>query len=64
MPNKAVSKKQYRFFRAVQSGSVHAPGMSAHKAGEMLGHQSPRSLPESTKPKKRGLKHIRVGGGK
>jgi hypothetical protein len=60
MPNKAVSKKQYRFFRAVQSGSVHAPGMSAQKAGEMLGHQSPKGLPESKK-KPRGLKHIRVG---
>lgn len=47
MPNKAVLRKQYRFFRAVQSGSVKAPGLSAEKAGEMIGHQSPKGLPES-----------------
>jgi len=62
MPNKAVSKRQYRFFRAVQSGSVRAPGMSAEKAGEMLGHQSPKGLPESASKKKRGLKHVCVMG--
>ncbi len=45
MPNKAVSKKQYNFFRAVQGGSVKAPGLSPDKAGEMLGHQSPKGLP-------------------
>lgn len=65
MPDKAVSKRQYRFFRAVQSGSVKAPGMSAEKAGEMLGHQSPKGLPESapSKPKKRGLRHVKIAGG-
>lgn len=61
MPNKAVSKNQYRWFRAVQSGSVKAPGLSAEEAGEMIGHQSPKGLPES-KPRKRGLKHVRLGG--
>lgn len=46
MPNKAVSQAQYRFFRAVQSGDVEAPGLSREEAGEMLGHQSPKNLPE------------------
>lgn len=59
MPNKAVSKRQYRFFRAVQSGSVHAKGLSPHEAGEMIGHQSPKGLPES-KTKKRGLMHVKL----
>jgi len=46
MPGKAVSKAQFRFFHAVKSGSLKAPGLSAGKAGEMLGHQSPKGLPE------------------
>jgi hypothetical protein len=61
MPNKAVSKRQYRFFRAVQSGSVKASGLSPQQAGEMIGHQSPKGLPDSA-PKKRGLRHVKVGG--
>lgn len=63
MPNKAVSKAQYRWFRAVQGGAVKAPGLSATEAGEMIGHQSPRGLPER-KSKKRGLRNVKIGGGK
>jgi len=57
MPNKAVSKAQYRFFRAVQGGSVSAPGLSPDKAGEMLGHQSSKGLPEKKKLKPPPRKH-------
>lgn len=45
MPNKAVSLAQYKFFRAVQGGLAKASGLSPEKAGEMLGHQSPKGLP-------------------
>jgi hypothetical protein len=62
MPNKAVSKRQYRFFRAIQSGSVHVPGLSPQKAGEMLGHQSPKGLPASAPKKKHRLKSVKLKG--
>jgi hypothetical protein len=63
MPNKAVSQKQYRFFRAVEGGYAHASGLSPEKAKEMIGHQSRKGLPES-KPPRRGLKHVRLTGKK
>ena len=53
MPNKAVSLAQFKFFRAVQGGAVKAPGLSPKKAGEMLGHQSPKGLPRIKLKKKR-----------
>lgn len=46
---KAVSKKQARFFRAVASGSVKAPGLSKDKAEEMVAGQKTRNLPETSK---------------
>jgi len=46
MPDRATSKAQYNWFRAVQGGYIKAPGMSAKKAGEMLGHQSSKGLPD------------------
>jgi hypothetical protein len=55
MPNKASSKAQYRFFRAVESGSVKAPGLSSEKASEMIGHQSPKGLPERAKKPPRSI---------
>jgi len=61
MPNKAVSRRQFRFFQGVKHGSIHAKGLSAEKAGEMLGHQSPKDLPEAAP--KRGLKHTRLPKG-
>lgn len=54
MPNKAVSKRQYRFFQGVKHGAIKAKGLSAEKASELLGHQSPKGLPE------RSLKHTRL----
>jgi len=60
MPNKAVSKAQYRFFRAVQGGRVKAKGLSPMEAGEMIGHQSPKGLP--AKKRKHPLKRVKVGG--
>lgn len=62
MPNKATSKAQYRWFRAVQHGSVKAPGLSPSEAKEMIGHQSPKGLPE--RKKKRGLRHVKLSKGK
>ncbi len=53
MPNKATSKRQFRFFQAIKGGSASAPGLSPEKAGEMLGHQSPKGLPESKKKRPR-----------
>lgn len=58
MPNKAKSKAQYRLFRAAQSGSIKLPGLSASEAGEMIGHQSPKGLPE--RKKKRGLRNVKL----
>ncbi len=56
MPNKATSKRQFRFLKAVASGKAkRAGGLSPAKAGELLGHQSPRGLPEMApkgKPKR------------
>lgn len=46
MPDKATSKAQFRLFQAVKHGTAHVKGLSPQKAGEMLGHQSPKGLPE------------------
>jgi hypothetical protein len=55
MPDKAVSKKQFRFFQGVKHGSIQDKGFSPQTASELLGHQSPQGLPE-TAPKKKSLK--------
>lgn len=53
MPNKAKSKRQFRFFKAVESGAAEAPGLTPAKAKEMTGGQSPKGLPERAKKKQR-----------
>jgi hypothetical protein len=57
MPNKAISKRQFRFFQGIKHGSIHAKGLSPQTASEMLGHQSPKGLPEM---KKRGLRNVKL----
>jgi hypothetical protein len=58
MPNRAVSVKQFKFLQGVKHGSIKAPGLSAGKASEMLGHQSPKGLPaRKGKPKVPKRKH-------
>ncbi len=49
MPRKAVSKKQFRFFKSVESGDTKAKGLSRKEAKEMTEGQSPRGLPERAK---------------
>lgn len=49
MPNKAVSKSQFKFFQGVKHGSIKAKGMSAEKAGEMLGSQNSKGLPNKVR---------------
>ena len=52
MPDKAESKAQFRFLKAVASGKARkARGLSPAKAQEMLGDQSPKGLPERLTPK-------------
>ena len=46
MPDKAISKKQFRWVKAVESGDVKAEGLSAHKAAEMTAGQTQAGLPE------------------
>ncbi len=46
MPAKVISKKQFRWFKAVEAGDVKAPGLSQKQAGEMTANQSPAGLPE------------------
>lgn len=49
----AKSKKQFRFMKAVESGSVKAKGLSKKEAKEYTKGQSPKRLPESAKKKKK-----------
>lgn len=56
MPNKATSKAQFRFFQAVKHGTAHAKGLSSSEAGEMLGHQSPKGLPEKASKRRHKVK--------
>ena len=46
MPRKATSKAQYRWFKAVESGAVKAPGLSPAQAKEMTEGQTQAGLPE------------------
>ena len=52
MPNKAVSKKQFRFLHGVASGSIKDASLSPEKAQEMLGHQSSKGLPEKARKRR------------
>jgi hypothetical protein len=49
----AVSRKQFKFFKAVESGSVKAKGLSKAKAKEMTAGQSPKGLPARKKRRKK-----------
>lgn len=47
----AKSKKQFRFMKAVESGSVKKKGLSKKEAKEFTEGQSPKKLPEKAKKK-------------
>lgn len=63
MPDKAVSKKQFRFFKAVAAGDVKQKGLTPAKAEEMLGGQSPAGLPERA-PVRSAQRRSRRGPGR
>jgi len=46
--------------QAVAHGSAKAKGLSKMEAAEFVSGQSPKGLPK--KIKKRGLKHVKIGG--
>jgi len=47
MPDKAVSKKQFRLLKGISEGSIPAKGkLNAATAKEMLGGQTSTGLPE------------------
>lgn len=74
MPNKATSKKQFRYFKGIAEGSIPEEGsLTKEKAAEMIAGQSPYGLPEKAKKKALGRlvdkvkkartgKRFRVGG--
>lgn len=49
----AKSRAQFRFMKAVESGSVKAPGLSRKEAREYTEGQSPKGLPERAKKAKK-----------
>lgn len=52
----ATSRAQFRFMKAVESGSVKAPGLSREQAAEYTSGQSPKNLPErKSKAKGKGM---------
>lgn len=52
MPDKARSRAQFRFLKGIETGGIPArKGLGRKKAGEMLGDQSPKGLPERLTPK-------------
>ena len=47
MPDKAVSKKQFRMLKGIAEGTIPAKGkLTKTKAAEMLGGQTSTGLPE------------------
>lgn len=52
MPNKAKSVAQFNYFQGVANGTINDKDLSAKEAKELLGHQSPKGLPEKAKKKK------------
>ena len=47
MPNKAISKSQFRLFKGIAEGTIPPKGsLTKEKAAEMLGNQTPHGLPE------------------
>ncbi len=52
MPNKAKSQAQFRLLKGIETGSIKPKGgLTRRKAGEMVGDQSPRGLPERLAPR-------------
>lgn len=49
----AVSRKQYRFMRAVEEGKVKKKGLSPEKAAEFVRGVNPKTLPEKKKATKK-----------
>lgn len=50
----AVSKKQFRFMKAIENGTITKPGLSAQKAAEYTSeNHSLKNLPERVGEKKR-----------
>lgn len=49
----AKSRAQFRFMKAVESGSVKAPGLSRQEAKEYTSGQSPKGLPEKKQESKK-----------
>jgi hypothetical protein len=47
----AKSKQQFKFMKAVESGSVKKKGLSKEKAKEFTEGQSPKKLPKKVKKK-------------
>lgn len=45
----SVSKKQFKFMKAVESGSIKAPGLSRSEAKEYTEDTDYKSLPETSK---------------
>jgi len=45
----ATSKAQFRFMKAIESGSIKRKGLSKAKAKEYTAGQSPKGLPSKAK---------------
>ena len=61
MPNKAVSKKQFRLFKGISEGTIPAQGkLTKAVASEMLDGQSSAGLPEQARQTTRRVRQ-RVG---
>jgi hypothetical protein len=50
----AVSRKQFKLFKAAEHGPTKAKGLSKAKAKEMTAGQSPKGLPARKRRKKKG----------
>ena len=51
MPEKATSVAQFKYLQGVANGSIKSQSLTAAKAREMLGHQSPAGLQKSARKK-------------
>jgi hypothetical protein len=49
----ATSKAQFRLMQAVVHGNAKVKGLSKKEAAEYVSGQSPKGLPEFSKPKRR-----------
>jgi hypothetical protein len=51
MPEKAKSVAQFKYLQDVANGSIKSPSLTAAKAREMLGPQTPAGLPKRARKK-------------